>query len=133
MAGSSTKSWWDYSRWMSNIGRNSRITYLEPNVELPLARSVLKNLWNPVTQTGTRPWMDNKLRRLGLTGTCDIDVEPPQVICKMVGAMGRDLKKIPMTNAEAFGVTLLIMATGHRYLGAGPKFGGVIGAEVAIP
>ena len=134
MAGSSTKSWWDYSRWMANIARNSRITQLEPTIELPLARSVLKVIWNPVLQTGTRSWLDKKFRRLSVNSHygCNIDQEPVHIICKLLEAVGRDLKKIPMTDFESFGVALLIAANNRRY-GTSPYYGGVSGAHVTIP
>lgn len=134
MAGSSTKSWWDYSKWVTNVARNSRITPLEGTVELPMARVVVAAFWDCVNQTGTRPWLDNKFRRLSVNSqySADPTAEPAHVIGKMVEVIGRDLKKIPMTDAEWLLCAFLIAATNNRNYGTTPYYGGVIGATVTI-
>jgi hypothetical protein len=138
MAGSTTGSWWQYSRWVKNVARNARIT--EPTgVELTAYRTFLKAIWNPVTQTGTRKWLDTpfNLKATAAAGTadyqCDIDAEPVAVIVELVELVGRDLKKIPMTDVEKGFSDTLIAATGNRRYGTGPLFGGVGGSTVGIP
>jgi len=135
MAGSSTKSWWDHSKWTSNIGRNSRITYFQSGAELAMARLFVKGFWDPVLQTGTRPWLDNKFRRAAGDSTyiCNVDTEQPNVIAKLVTVVGRDLKKVPLTDAEALAVVALIGQTNNRRYGTEPYFGGTCGAVVTVP
>ena len=134
MAGTTLGSWWAYSTWIKNIARNARIT--EPTgAYLTQIRTALKTFWNPVAQTGTRPWLDNKFRRLATSGdtsyACDIDVDPANVIVEMFNTVGRDLKKIPLTDAEKIVCDAMISASSNRHLGTGPYFGGVAGDEPA--
>ena len=138
MAGSTTGSWWQYSRWVRNVARNSRIT--APSVaELAAFRTFVKAVWNPMTQTGTRSWLDVpfKMKATAAAGSinyqCDVDVEPQTVVVELVELVGRDLKKIPMTDAEQVLADALIAATGNRRYGTGPLFGGVGGSTVAVP
>jgi hypothetical protein len=125
----------EYSRWVNNIARNMRITGPEAGLYLDFIRYFLKVMWNPVTQTGTRPWLDNKFRRLAVSGVtnykCDIDVEPVHVLVEMLTVVGRDFKKIPITDFEKTGADLLINMCENRHLGTGPYFGGVSGNGAA--
>ena len=135
MAGSSTKSAWQYARWTNNIGRNMRIT--EPTgAELTAVQTFLKSFWNPLTQTGSRPWLATTFNKKAVTaGTnyqCDIDQQPAHVLVELVVAVGRDLDEIPLTDAEATQVDTLIAATGSRRYGTSPFFGGVGGSKVTI-
>ena len=138
MAGSTTGNWWQYSTWVKNVARNSRIT--DPTTsELVAIRTFLKAIWNPQTQTGTRSWLENKFNRLSVTASAsnyqgDIDSEPTPVLVEMLNAVGRDLKKNPMTAAEKTLADALITATGDaRRYGTGETFGGVSGSTVTIP
>lgn len=138
MPGSTTGSWWQYSVWVKNVARNARIT--EPTgAELTACRTFLKAIWDPVTQTGTRNWLEIPFTKkataaaAGADYQCDIDAEPAAVIVELVELVGRDLKKIPMTDAEKVFADTLIAATGNRRYGTGPLFGGVGGSLVTIP
>ena len=135
MAGSSTKSWWQYARWTQNIGRNMRIT--EPTgVELDTVKTFLKEFWNPVLGTGSRSWLATSYNKKAVTaGTnyvCDIDQQPTHVLVELLVVVGRDLDEIPLTDAEAADVDALIAATGNRRYGTGEEYGGVAGSTVTI-
>jgi len=138
MSGSLTGSWWQYSRWVKNIARNSKQT-LPEGAELAAVRSFLKAIWNPVTQTGTRPWLEDAFCRKATAAAggdnykCNIDNEPAEVCVELVEVVGRDLKKIPMTEAEKTLADTLIAATGARRYGTSPYFGSVGGSTVGIP
>ena len=137
MAGTSSASWWQYARWVWNIARNARIT--EPTgSELAAIKTFLKLIWNPQTQTGTRSWLATTFNKRSVTASAsnylgDIDAEPTHVLIEMLGAVGRDLDKTPLTDAEKGYVDTLIAATGERRYGTGPLFGGVSGSTVSIP
>jgi len=127
---------WQYSRWVYNIARNAKQT--EPiGVELATFKTFIKVFWNPVTQTGTRPWLENIFSRRAETPTtdyvCNIDVQPAHVLVKLVGIIGRDLKKVPITDAEVIPVAILLGGTNYRALGTAPYFGSVGGSLVSIP
>ena len=136
MAGTSTGSWWQYARWTWNIARNARIN--EPTgAELTAIKTFLKLIWNPQTQTGTRPWMEVPFNKKSVTAAAsnyqgDIDAEPTHVLVEMLGIVGRNLDNIPLTDAEKGYVDTLITATGERRFGTGPLFGGVSGSLVSI-
>jgi hypothetical protein len=135
MAASTTKSWWQYARWTWNIARNSRIT--EPTGdELAAFKAFIKTFWNPMASTGTRPWLATDFQKKAVTAgsnyQCNIDTQPTHVLVELVNMIGHDLKKIPLTDAEAARVETLIAATDNRRIGSGPKFGGVIGSEVGV-
>lgn len=136
MAYSSTVSWWQYARWTWNIARNMRITNPQ-GAELAAVITFLKFIYNPITQTGTRPWLkDNYQEKAVNPGddyACDLDSEPAWVLVEILNFVGRDLKKIPLTDAEAAQVDILIAATGNRRYGTGATFGGVAGSLVTIP
>ena len=132
-----TGSNWQYSRWVWNIARNARIT--EPTgAELTAVKTFLKLIWNPQTQTGTRPWLETAFNKKSVTAAAsnyqgDIDAEPTCVLIEMLGVVGRNLDKIPLTDAEKGYSDTLIAATGERRYGTGPLFGGVSGSLVSIP
>lgn len=133
---STTYSWWQYSQWVRNVARNARITN-PTGAELAAFKTFIKTFWNPQTDTGTRPWLAQKFMRLSATATAshyegDIDNEPTPVLVRMVEVIGRDLKKIPMTDAEGIVVIGLLVSTGVRALGSGPYFGGVIGSATTV-
>lgn len=125
---------WQYSRWVKNISRNSRQT-LPTGAEKAAYVTFLKLIWNPVTQTGTRPWLQAAFQRKSIASAsnndykCNLDVEPNYVLVELLEVVGRDLKKIALTDTEAGYVNTLITATGVRRLGTGTKFGSV-GGEV---
>ena len=136
MAASTTASWWQYARWTWTISRNMRIT--EPTgAELAAVITFLKFIWNPVAQTGTRSWLQYAYQEKAVNGgtdeyECDLDTEPTHVLVEILGIVGRDLKKIPLTNAEAAQVDILIAASSNRRYGTGPLFGGTGGSLVTI-
>jgi hypothetical protein len=138
MQGSTGKSWWQYSVWTKNIARNSRITEPSASVSpdmLAFIKSFVKAMYNPVTSTGTRPWLKEKFQRLSVNSNYqgDIDTEPTHVLIKMLEVVGRDFKKIPITEFEAAGVDILIGLASHREAGTGPYYGGVISSAVVVP
>lgn len=133
MSGSLTANWWEYSRWVRNIARNMRITPAIDNAFEAEIVTFIKFFWNPQTQTGSRSWLATKFGMLSATPSAshyqgDIDSEPFSVRVRMVEVIGRDLKKIPLTDAEKTMVDALIALCENRYLGSGPFFGGVIGS-----
>jgi hypothetical protein len=87
-----------------------------------------------VTQTGSRPWIDDKFKRLSVNSNYqgDIDTEPTHVLVKMLEVVGRDFKKIPITDGESIGVLILIGLSDNRHYGTGPYFGGVAGSNVTV-
>lgn len=138
MSGSLTANWYQYSQWVKNIARNSRITNPTDPADVAFLARIkvfLKFIYNPVTQTGTRPWLAPKFNRLAIAaGTGDqydgnIDMEPVYVLVKMLEVVGRDLKKIPITDAEVAQANTLISLASNRDLGTGPYFGGVVGSR----
>ena len=136
MAASGTVSWWQYARWTWNIARNMRITN-PTGAELAAVITFLKYIYNPITQTGTRPWLkygyQEKAVNPGDDYACNLDNEPAWVLVEILNMVGRDLKKIPLTDAEAAQVDILIAATGNRRYGTGALFGGVAGSLVTVP
>jgi hypothetical protein len=149
---STNKNWWQYSAWVKNIARNSRITEpttTDPNVSmLPYIRTFLKVMCDPTVKGTsafldcTRPWLYEKFLRLSVNSgyQCDIDTEPTHVLVKMLEVVGRDFKKIPISEDagaanvdETAAVVFLIIVSGYRFLGSGPYFGGVIGSTQNYP
>jgi hypothetical protein len=131
---------WEYSRWMKNYARNTRIT-LPTNIlpyagELTAIRTFLKSIWNPMTQTGTRPWLQDIFQRKAVqvpTDTdyqCDIDQQPAHVLVVMLEIVGRDLKKLPITAGEIVVAGTLFSSAPARVFGTKPTFGNVGGAIV---
>lgn len=134
---------WEYSRWVKNYARNARIT--EPTDVLPYAgeltaiRTLLKFIWNPLTQTGTRPWLQSSFQRKATSAAsgnnyeCDIDAEPASVLVEMLEVVGRDLKKLPVTAGETNAIGNLFMVAYPRVFGTKYTYGGVGGAIVSVP
>jgi len=138
MPGSATKSWWQYSRWVNNMARNSKQTYPD-GVYLAFLKVFLKAMWNPMTQTGTRPWLKDQFQRKAVQVPgdtdyqCDIDQQPAQVLVTLLTIVGRDFKKIPITDFEAAGVDIMIGLTGNLRYGTGLIYGSTSGSLVTIP
>lgn len=134
---------WQWSRWVKNYARNARIT--EPTDVLPYAgeltgvRTLLKVVWNPMTQTGTRPWLQDAFQRKAVqvpTDTdyqCDIDQQPTHVLVELLELVGRDLKKIPVTAAETNAISILFSIASARVFGSTPTYGNVGGSIVGVP
>jgi hypothetical protein len=96
----------------------------------------------PAFDNCTRPWLYDKFLRCSVNSVyqCDIDTEPVWVLVKMLEVVGRDLKKIPISDDagpahvnEVLAAFFVIAMSDHRDYGTGPYFGGVIGSDVAIP
>lgn len=130
-----TFSAWQYARWTWNIARNMRITN-PAGAEEAAVVTFLKFIWNPVAQTGTRPWLKHNYQEKSVNPgdayACNLDNEPAWVLVEILNFVGRDLKKIPLTDAEAAQVDILIAATGGRRYGTGPQFGGVASSLVTV-
>lgn len=124
---------WQYSRWVKNIARNARITN-PVGAELESVKDFLKFLWNPAAGTGTRPWLKERYQAKGVIAdySGDIDAEPAHTLVVMLDVAGRDLKDLPMTVAEKDAADALIAATGNRYLGTSPLYGGVGGSAYQV-
>lgn len=134
---------WEYSRWMKNFARNARIT--EPTDVLPYAgeltaiRTFLKYIWNPMTQTGTRPWLQATFQRKAVQVPndtdyqCDIDRQPTHVLIEMLELVGRDFKKIPITAGEIMAAGMLFIGAPARVFGTKYTYGNVGGSVVSIP
>jgi len=133
---------WEYSRWAKNYARNCRIT--EPTNVLPYANEVtriiacLKYFWNPMTQTGTRPWLQAAFQRKAVqvpTDTdyqCDLDSQPTHVLVELIEVVGRDLKKLPVTAGEIGWMGSVFAGAPERVYGTEHTFGNVGGAVVHI-
>jgi hypothetical protein len=134
---------WEYSRWMKNYARNARITL--PTDVLPYAgeltriRTFLKVIWNPMTQTGSRPWLQESFQRKAvqmpgdLDQQCDIDQQPAHVLIVLLEIVGRDFKKLPVTAGEIAASGVLFGGATPRVFGTKLTYGNVGGAVVAIP
>ena len=135
---STTANNYEYSRWVKNIARNSRITPTDAG-ETTALRTFLKAIWNPVNQTGTRSWLDTPFKERATAAAsgnnyiCNIDVEPIPVLIRLLELVGRDLKKTPITDAEKTLIDTFMAATSNRRLGTGPIFGNVGGATYTLP
>lgn len=133
-----TKSAWQYSRWVNNIARNS-VQTVPDGAYLAFLKVFLKVMWNPMTQTGSRPWLKDAFQRKAVQVPgdtdyqCDIDEQPPHVLVGLLTIVGRDFKKIPITDFEAIGVDILMGITGNLRYGTGPFFGSTSGSLVSIP
>lgn len=107
-------------------------------------RTYLKKIYDPYAKTGTRPWMKERFNRLSTVteGYANLDVESVPALIKMLEAVGRDMKKIPVTEDEFFwyeaqcivGFGNYLSEFGYnRHLGTGPTFGGVGGSLIVAP
>jgi hypothetical protein len=105
---------------------------------LAFLKVFLKVMWNPMTQTGTRPWLKDAFQRKAvqvptdLDYQCDIDEQPAHVLVELLELVGRDFKKIPITDWESIGADILIGLSDNRRYGTGPYFGSTSGSVVTI-
>lgn len=135
---STTGNWWEYSRWVKNVARNSRITPPTASEE-GMIRVFLKSICDPIAFTGTRPWLNVPFKERataaagGANYQCDIDKEPVPVLIRLLEVVGRDFKKIPLNNYEQAMADDLFIYTDNRRLGTAPYFGNVGGAEYTLP
>jgi hypothetical protein len=111
------------AKWVYNIGRSFYVT--PPSVaERAAVDAFINFFWDPFAQTGTRPWIATRENMTSVSATTqylgDPDIEPDQVDMKMVKFIGRDLKKIPLTDAEGAQCDILYVATGNRRYNMAP-------------
>ena len=136
MAPSTTSSWWQYAKWLNDLGRNMRIT--EPDgAELDAVKTFINAIWDNDALTGERSWLDTtydkKSVRLTAGARGDVDVEPTHVLVELLDAIASDmLANVPITDTEVTLMDTLITATGNRRLGATLFFGGVGGSIVTV-
>jgi len=121
---------WQYSRWISNIGRSLRINPASAS-EKNAVEIFIQRMVNPTT--GTRPWLADSIRLVCnalVSGTEPISPAQPNIVeAKIVVIIGRDLMKIPMTTIEKPYCDELIGATGERKYRNDNSNEGVIYAE----
>jgi hypothetical protein len=117
---STTASWWQYSRWTYIIARTMRFNP-PAGAELAALRAFLKVLWDPATNTGTRPWLADVFRKRCGSAQADyngdIDTNAPYPLAVMLDRAARNLKVVPLTDAEAAACDTLFAATGYRRYG----------------
>ena len=102
---------WQYSRWTWIIARTMRLNYPTSGERSAVETFITSILSN-------RPWLKSKLYNDSTTGrNIDIPNESNYNLSKMLGVVGRDLKKTPMTISEKNLVDNLISATGNRRYG----------------
>jgi len=133
---------WQYSRWVRNASRNARITNPIGLEEL-LYRVCVAYFYDPIANTGTRPWLKEEYFKkataaaAGSAYQCNLATEPISVIVELVDLIGRDLKKISITDAEKSVLDILgwiqedSLAI-QRRLGTGTRFGGIGGSIVTV-
>jgi len=115
-----TANWWQYSRWVWIIARSLRLN--TPSVaELAVMKTYIKVFWDADLRTGTRPWLETAFNKQSVAGTDgykgDVDVDSTPAIVEMLEHVGRDLKRIPLTDDEKTATDVLIAATGSRRYG----------------
>ena len=124
------KNWWQYSRWISNIGRSLRIS--PPSLsERNSAKSFIQRVGNPTT--GTRPWLADKIRLVCnslISGEEPISPQQPDYAeAKTLVIIGRDFMKLPITTIEQSYCDELINATGNRKYRIDNRNCGIVVAE----
>lgn len=143
-------NWWQYARDVRNIARNSRVN-LPTGAQLTAIVDFINTLvyWldnepfipgsglpREGVYIGTRPWLGLKLNIKAISGLGNYvgstAVEPAYVLVKVLEHISRDMKKIPVNNAEKTAVDNLILATDPRRLGIGPLFGNVAGDKPTV-
>jgi hypothetical protein len=108
-----------------------------------LYRICVYSFYDPITGTGTRPWLKDEFFKkataaaAGSAYQCNLATEPIPVIVELVDVIGRDLKKIPISDAEKAVLDVLgwIQETAlavQRRLGTGTRFGGIGGSVVTV-
>jgi hypothetical protein len=109
--------WQQYAKWVYNIGRSF---YVNPPdaAERTATEAFVNYFWDPEAQAGTRQWLGFRENMTSVSQATeyigDPNVEPDQVDRKMVKIIGRDIKKIPPTTAEASVIDAFFAATGNR-------------------
>lgn len=137
MPASTTDSWWQYARWVNNIGRNMRIT--EPTgAELAAVKTFINAIWDNDALVGTRPWLsttyDKKSVRSSDGPRGDVDVEPTHVLVELLVSIAEDMmSNVSLQTGEEALVDALISGSGNRRYGTGDTFGAVAGSLVTIP
>lgn len=130
---------WQYSRWVKNLARNARITNpVALGFEEFVYRIFVLIICDPSSAAGTRPWLTAAFRRLSVAAATDQynfdpTVEPLPVIIKAVEIIGRDFKKIPITDPEKGLCDAVFAFTNNRRYGTKPYFGNVGGSTVTVP
>jgi hypothetical protein len=101
------------------------------------------SFYDPIANTGTRPWLKEEYFKrataaaVGSAYQCNLATEPISVIVELVDVIGRDLKRLPVTDAEKSVLDVLgwiqesTLAI-QRRLGTGTRFGGVGGSIVTV-
>ena len=120
---------WQYSRWMWIVSRS--LSFNPPtNSERTAVNTFLKSIWDADAETGTRPWLKALYQKKAVSPSDgykgDVDVEPDQVDSRILQGVARDLKKVPLTDAEATACDAVFTATGNRRLGDKGNIGGAI-------
>lgn len=114
---------WQYSKWIYNIYR-TMIQNPPSAGEETAVETFINNIWNVETKTGTRAWLNTFMNMRSVSQATDYigdpDIEPYQVDMKVLGEIGRDFKKIPITSQEKTWSDTLIAATGNRKYGVYP-------------
>ena len=111
MAGTANGEWWQYSRWVYIIGRTLRLNYGSAG-EVSAVKTFLTSV------LAGRPWLETKMNIKANSGKgYVINDETDNSLAEMLAAVARDLKKIPMTDAEKTLCDTLISATGDRRYG----------------
>jgi hypothetical protein len=130
-------SWWQYSRWTVNIARNSKMTEIEAGGGLWWVRILLWAIGDPSNPNARRPWLKDKFLRASVCQNSeygfDVLHEPTHVLLHLLEVVGRDFKKIPITDQEAWGIFILMMLTSNRRYGTFPYYGSSSGSRVDIP
>ena len=123
MAGTTLANWAQYSKWVWQIGRSFWVTP-QSVAEKAACETFVKFFWDAGTSTGSRPWLaiveNHKATVQADQYIGDVDTEPNNFDRKMVEIIGRDLKKIPLTDAEVPVCDALFVATGNRRYNALP-------------
>ena len=130
-----THSAWQYSRWVYNASRNYKVT--EPiGADLVFLRTYLWIIGDPNNAACTRPWLREMFWKRSVCQSAqyefDIAQEPTHVLVELLGIVGRDFKKIPITDFEVVGTDILLSLANNRQYGTGPYFGSTSGSTVTI-
>ena len=107
--------WWQYSRWIHNIGRSLRANPPSDSERVAI-ENFIQQIANP--NTGTRTWLAQDLRLflINLEGGIE-PINPLQsdfTEAKMIMVIGRDMLKLPITEIEKPYCDALLNATGTR-------------------
>jgi hypothetical protein len=89
--------------------------------ELAAVKTYIKVFWDAGAETGTRSWLRTAFNKQSVAANDnyvgDVDNDATPSIIEMLEHVGRDLKQIPMTDAEKTATDALIAATGNRRYG----------------